>query len=158
MAKVRRITTAGLNVRWPWSELIVSGQKNIETRGYALPERFIGKYLAVIETGNEEIADKKPSSHIIGLIRISSCRKYTSRKQWLADFPRHKVSPTDPTYSFSTDKEKWAWEIQDVCKVAPAIAPPKTRGIKFAKRCSIPTSNILLGDLDIESLLSRCTS
>lgn len=40
----------GLNVRSPWSTLLINGQKSVETRSYRLPQRLEGVELALIET------------------------------------------------------------------------------------------------------------
>lgn len=133
----------------------MSGQKDIETRAYPIPEHFLGKYLAIIETGTSGLSNKGLSK-VIALVRIDSCFQYSSQKQWLKDFPHHRVSQADRAYGFSKEKEKWAWEIKHVLRVCPAVPPPKIRGIKYAKRCSIPTSSIQLGETAIEELVSRC--
>jgi hypothetical protein len=40
----------GINIQASCSELNLRGQKTVETRGYPLPEKLIGKMLALIET------------------------------------------------------------------------------------------------------------
>lgn len=141
MEKFRRISIAGLNIRWPWSECIVSGQKIIETRGYPLPVKHLGKVLAVIETGNDQLPEKR-SSRIVGLVQFSRCYEYRSRTQWVKDFSRHCVRSDDSNYGYDPSVPKWAWEIQFACRVLPLLTPPKIRGIKFASNCLIPIAAI----------------
>ena len=43
-------TIPGVNIRWPWSKLLLEGTKTVETRSYPLPTGFVGKEIAVIET------------------------------------------------------------------------------------------------------------
>ena len=47
----------GINIQFPISQLILSGDKTVETRTYPIPERYLGVDLALI----------------VPLVRISDC-------------------------------------------------------------------------------------
>lgn len=140
MGKTKRFTTAGINIRWPWSELIVSGKKKIETRGYPIPSKFIGKYVAIIETsapnGNGQ------STRVVGLVKFSGCYQYNSKKEWMNDQKKHLVKEDNPLFGFRKDTAKWGWEIASAIKLNSAQRPPNKKGIRYAKRCEINFSSV----------------
>jgi hypothetical protein len=123
----------GLNVRSPWSALLINGQKTVETRSYRLPTRLEGVELALIETPGKSAKFK---SRIIGTITFSSCIQYSSKEQWQEDNGRHKVSINDMTYGWK-DKPKFGWIVQSVKKFKNSIDPPAKRGIIYARDCNI---------------------
>ena len=121
----------GLNVRSPWSTLLIKGQKTVETRSYTLPKRLEGVELALIETPGKSAKFK---SRIIGTITFSSCVQYSSKEQWESDESRHKVNINDKTYGWK-DKPKFGWIVQSVKKFENPVDPPAKRGIIYAKNC-----------------------
>jgi hypothetical protein len=133
-------TLDGINIQWPWSELLVNGKKSIETRSYALPERLVGVELAIIETagpmGLKEAGIVK--ARIIGTIVFDSSYKYSNVSHWNKDREKHLVEPDDSLFKFDKNKEKWAWVVGRVVKLAQSAPPPSKRGIIFAKNCKVP--------------------
>lgn len=121
----------GLNVRSPWSTLLINGQKTVETRSYALPQRLEGVELALIETPGKSAKFK---SRIIGTITFSSCVQYSSKEQWESDESRHKVDINDSLYGWK-DKPKFGWVVKSVNKFENPVDPPIKRGIIYAKDC-----------------------
>lgn len=134
-------TIQGLNIQWPWSELLLSGKKRVETRSYALPEKLKGVELAVIETagprGKKEAGIHK--ARIIGTIVFESSFRYKNKKEWLADRGRHLVSQDDSLYGFKSEKQKWGWVVKSFTKLDKPAPAPSKRGIIFAKSCLVPT-------------------
>ena len=130
------ITTAGINVQHPWSRLILSKDKTIETRQYPLPKKYLGKNLALIETPGPRGQKEGIASMIIGLIVVSKCYKYTDKDHWVSERCKHLVIEGDPVFGYFEGKAKWAWIISETKKINPQ-APPEIRGIKYAKRCRI---------------------
>jgi|GEM_PF-819662 len=129
----------GVNIQWPWSQKIVNAEKLIETRGYPLPEKYIGQDLALIETpgrlGKKNgILDAK----IIGIIRFSKSFVYESKSSWLRDRDKHLVPPTDEIYGYQKGRVKYGWPVEFVRKLERPVAPPKPRGIVFANNCKLP--------------------
>ena len=121
----------GLNVRSPWSTLLINGQKTVETRSYTLPQRLEGVELALIETPGKSAKFK---SRIIGTITFSGCIQYSSKEQWESDESRHKVDINDSLYGWK-DKPKFGWIVQSVKKFKNPVDPPTKRGIIYAKNC-----------------------
>lgn len=129
----------GINIQWPISEMILSGRKTIETRRYPIPEKHLGRTIAIIETPGPrgKRAAGITKARIVGTIVFKGCFKYRSREHWLSDRERHCVQPDDPHFGYSDNAEKWGWEIERVSKLAKPKTPPKTRGIIFATDCRI---------------------
>lgn len=127
----------GINIQWPWTTLILSGEKTVETRTYPLPEKYVGKTLAIIETagkrGKSEAGINR--ARIIGIVRFSGSFKYKNEAEWLSDYKRHRVDSADSTFGWSAGKEKWGWKIEFVCKAVKIQPAPRRRGIIFANRC-----------------------
>jgi len=127
----------GLNVRSPWSTLLINGQKTVETRSYRLPQRLEGVELALIETPGKSAKFK---SRIIGTITFSGCIQYSSKEQWESDESRHKVDTNDMLYAWK-DKPKFGWIVQSVKKFKNPVDPPTKRGIIYAKDCLLEKNN-----------------
>lgn len=131
----------GIHVQWPWSRLIVSGAKSIETRGYPLLEKYEGVELAIIETagprGKKEAGIS--TARIIGTVKFNKSFKYTSKAKWDADLSKHLVSSTDNKFGYGKRKETWGWVVSEVQEFQNPLPPPTKRGIVFALNCSVPS-------------------
>lgn len=129
----------GINIQWPWSELIASGLKTVETRTYPIPEKYRGVELALIETpgprGKKEAGIEK--ARIIATVVFGKDFQYESESSWRRDRKRHQVDVNDPQYAFNPKKEKWGWEVNKVKKLKKHLNPPLKRGIVFALDCKI---------------------
>ena len=139
------ITIAGVNIQWPWSELLLDKKKFIETRSYALPKKHEGSWLALIETPGREPPHKPtyPSkSRITGLIKFSGSISYPTESEWIADFERHKVPRNHPVLGFRQDKPKWGWVVEDVLTLSSPLPSPAKKGIVFASCCVIPEDQL----------------
>ena len=138
MPKYRLID--GINIQWPWSELLLSGKKWVETRSYPLPERLKNIELAIIETpgprGKRDAGVEK--ARIIGTIVFTDSYQYKSRAHWIKEYDLHKVMPDDKQFAFVSDKKKFAWTVGLVKRLARPVAPPAKRGIVLAKNCRVP--------------------
>jgi hypothetical protein len=119
---------AGINIQWPISRDITSGKKTIETRTYPIPEKFLNKDMALIETPG---AKGKFKSRIIAIIRFTSCFKYKNKNEFYKDFERHLVDPKSP-WAWA-DKPKFGWEVEIVQLISKPIEMPKRPGIMYSK-------------------------
>jgi len=113
MSKEKK-TRPGINIQWPWSQLIIEGKKTIETRTYDIPEKYRGVELLLIETpgprGKKEAGIEK--ARIIGTVTFGKTYRYNSKKQWLNEKNKHLVESTDKLYGWIKEKEKWGWEVK----------------------------------------------
>jgi len=130
----------GINIQWPWSELLLSTEKTIETRSYPLPEALRGVPLALIETpgprGRKEAGIL--TARITGVITFRESKEYLSKSSWEKDFKNHRVDPKDPNFRFKAGKRKFGWIVESVERLAAPVPPPQKRGIVYATRCVLP--------------------
>src|SRR5438132_813190 len=103
----------GLNIQWPWTDLILSGAKTVETRNYPLPKKHLNRILALIETPGPrgKLEGDVTHARIIALIEFSESFEYRDRREWLRDQKRHQVAPDSPVFSFRSGKRKFGWKI-----------------------------------------------
>jgi hypothetical protein len=134
------VTIPGVNIQSPWSMLLLCGSKTIETRNYPLPNKHIGKPLAIIETPGK--SRPRFSARITGIVIFESCFEYTSQAQWRNDRDRHLVDPTDSFFKFVPGKRKFAWVVSWVEPLVQPVAPPKSRGIVFATCCQLSADSL----------------
>jgi hypothetical protein len=122
---------SGINIQAPWAELLINGQKTVETRSYRLPQRLEGVELAVIETPGKSAKFK---SRIIGTIVFSHSFQYQNEGHWAFDYERHCVHITNE-YGWKSNKLKFGWVVQSVSKLDYPVDPPVKRGIIYARDC-----------------------
>ncbi|KYG67621.1 hypothetical protein AZI85_17225 [Bdellovibrio bacteriovorus] len=129
----------GINIQWPWSELLVSGKKTVETRSYPLPARLIDTELAIIETPgpNGKRAAGITKARIIGTITFTRSYKYKTKTHWRSEYEKHLVSPDDSLFGYRQEKEKYGWVVGMVEKLDNPAPAPSKRGIIFAKACKV---------------------
>jgi hypothetical protein len=130
----------GINIQWPWSRLILSGEKTVETRHYPIPQKYIGQPLAIIETPGPKKEGSPRRSQIIGVVVFSTCFAYTSENKWKSDKRRHLVPGNHAQFSFDKEKTKWGWEIESVHTLKKPIRPPKKRGLLYTTQCRVTES------------------
>lgn len=129
----------GINVQWPWSQLLLSGKKSIETRSYKIPEKYLNVDLALIETPGRlgRLKENNVSTQIVGIVRFSKCFRYESLEQWAADKNKHLVPLDDHDFAFVEGEAKWAWMVSKIVRLERPAPAPVPRGIVFAKECKI---------------------
>ncbi len=123
----------GINIQFPISRLILSGEKKIETRTYSIPERLIGQELAIVETPGKT---GKFKSRVVGIIVFGESFKYKSAKEFYADVKRHCVSE-DSDWAWDSKKGKWGWVIKKVTHLKNEIPLKKRSGIVYSKNIRI---------------------
>jgi len=126
-------TRPGINIQWPWSQLIIEGKKTVETRTYDIPEKHRGVELLLIETpgprGKKEAGIEK--ARIIGTVTFQKTYKYKNKKQWAEEKSKHLVESSDKIYGWKKEKEKWAWIVQKSKHSKKHVLAPSPRGIVF---------------------------
>jgi hypothetical protein len=143
------ILVSGINIQAPWSNLILSGIKTVETRSYPVPRKYIGKWIALIETSGKTRPSFK--ARIVGLIKIVESYQYNDRLEWIGDYDSHRVKQDDLLFGFRNDRRKFGWKIIGAITLKESIKPPKSRGIVFATSCQIPKRMFSDRDLIIVS-------
>ena len=128
-------TFSGVHIQYPWSQLLLSGEKTVETRKYPLPKKFEDVSLAIIETAGKS----KPTfkARIVGIITFSNSIEYKNFEDWKLDEKRHSVSVDNPIFAYKENVRKYGWVVKSVTKLKEPCLPPKKRGIVFALNCEI---------------------
>lgn len=99
------ITLPGLYVRKPYAIDLAYGRKTVETRGYRPPEKYLGEWVAIIETGSQK-------SSVVGIASLCGWDWYADEEEWEADASRHLIPTGDPQYGWGTTKEKYGWQFR----------------------------------------------
>ncbi len=124
----------GINIQFPISQEILSGEKTIETRTYALPDKYVGRTLVLIETPGK---NGKFKARAIAKIIFGESFQYPNPKTFYKDYEKHLVDKKS-VWAWQ-DKPKWGWPILKVCPIDPErtkISLPKG-GIVFRSNISI---------------------
>lgn len=123
----------GINIQFPISRLILSGEKTIETRTYPIPSGYINQEMILVETPGKS---GKFKSRAIAIIKFGPSFEYKSEAAFYADSGHHCVDPNSP-WAWDPQKGKWGWPVQ-VIKTFRAPKPVKQRlGIKFTKNIEL---------------------
>ena len=112
LSSKKRKSYPGINIQWPISELILSGEKTIETRTYPIPQKYLNQEMVLIETPGPK---GKFKARTRAIIKFTDCFLYKSKREFYADSERHRVSKNSP-WAW-TDKPKWGWSILLVSKI-----------------------------------------
>lgn len=118
----------GINIQSPISQDIVSGKKTIETRTYPLPEKYLNKEIALIETPGPQ-GDFR--ARIIAIIKFTDCFKYKNKTQFYNDSELHLVTENSP-WAWK-DKPKFGWQVEIVKKLSQPVIVNKRKGIVFTR-------------------------
>ncbi|WPU65896.1 hypothetical protein [Peredibacter starrii] len=125
-------TYTGINIQWPISEEITSGRKTIETRTYALPEKFLNQEMLLIETPGKSQAFK---SRIVAIIKFVSSTEYKSKTEFYKDVSKHLVDKNSP-WAWK-DKKKYGWGVKVIKTFSPPIEFKGKKGIVYTKNISV---------------------
>ena len=124
----------GINIQYPFSEMLINGDKCVETRSYPLPEKYEGEELALIETPGKSGEFK---SRIIGTITFSHSFKYPDENAWKDDYARHLVEIDDIDFGWKENKDKYGWVVSNVTKFEEYQTAPEKKGIIFTLDCEV---------------------
>lgn len=126
-------TYTGINIQYPISRLILSGEKTIETRTYPIPKKYIGVELLILETPGKL---GQFETRIVGVIKFGNSFIYKDENTFYKDVSKHFVDKKSP-WKWQKGKQKWAWPIIRVKPFNKSIQPPPKRGIKFTTNITI---------------------
>ena len=128
----KKLSLPAVNIQYPWSELILKGDKRIETRGYPIPKHYVGQDLLIIETpGMSKAGPSK--AEVVGVVVFGECFKYETKYDWLIDADEHLVPQGHPIFGFSKNAEKWGWRVKSCRRLAKRQSAPTRKGIQFTK-------------------------
>jgi len=101
--------TVTLNMFAPYSTQLVKGEKTIETRNYQLPNKCKGVRIGIVEIMPKGLPSKKPE--LVGEVVFVDCKEYTSREEWEADAPYHKIDVNHELFGWKKNRKKYGWVV-----------------------------------------------
>jgi hypothetical protein len=128
--KLHPISIPGITVQFPWADLILSGQKVIETRFYPLPPKWIGKPLAIIETPGLRGSFKR---RVAGIAVLGESFPYANRMAFDLDHKKHLVDSFDPIFGWKSNLgPKWGWPILWVVRHQEQLPGAFRTGMRYS--------------------------
>jgi len=119
-----------LECQEPWHELLLSGVKVIETRGYAPPPGLLGRTVLLLQSPRPGgLATHGLSAGVaVGVLRFSCVKEYRTRAQWEQDEVLHGVkadSPTPADGGFGWDgTPRYGWVVEPGSAARLAVPVP----------------------------------
>jgi len=138
-AAAAQLALRGLNVQWPFSQLLARGLKTIEVRGYPIAKSTVkfaaGEEIWLVETvgqANHGAAalhaltalDPRPSSaRIVAAVTFADSREYAGLADFRADHARHCIAEGGAK-DWGDSKPRFAWRVSRVRRLVEPIALP----------------------------------
>ena len=139
----------GLNIQWPFSQLILSGDKTVEVRSYALGWKNIarpGVEMWLVETpgeagalpkgwvlpGSSAVAPRPKIAQIVGTVTFSaseegSGERYENPADFRADVLNHRIGQGGK-FDWQGKGERYGWRISAVRRLAQPVLQPGLKG------------------------------
>ena len=109
-----------LEIQPPYGNLILSGQKSVETRRYPLPKELIGHKIYLfgknsvgtdgISSIQDQILEGQVDLKIWGQVIFSEIFMYETKEQWDNDRLLHRVGESS-VYDWSNESVVWGWRV-----------------------------------------------
>ncbi|MFG1503690.1 hypothetical protein [Halobacteriovorax sp. ZH5_bin.2] len=127
-------TYSGINIQWPISEEIVTGNKTIETRTYPIPTKYLNEEMLLIETPGKK-GDFQ--ARITAIIKFNRCIQYKNKSHFYKDSQFHLVERGSP-WEWK-EKPKFGWVVELIHKFDKPIPFPKNlkKGILYTNNIKI---------------------
>ena len=126
-----------LYVRGQWASHIALGHKCIETRGYRIPDKYIGEWVAIVRSRRGE----KPE--VACLAYLSGCFRYLSEQEFRNDNSSHLIHEGHLLYDWGTTSEKWGWKIPMVVGIGDPWFYKVWKGGRVWTQCSVGIDRFL---------------
>ncbi len=128
---MKKKSLTGINIQYPISQLILCGEKTVETRTYPIPPKYLGQEMLMIETPGKI---GKFKSRSVAIIVFKKSFQYKNSKDFYKDKKSHGVDHDSP-WAWSDKKPKWGWQIESIRQIKPKSVD-KRLGIKFTLNIS----------------------
>ena len=134
----------GINIQQPWSQLLLDGEKKVETRTYPLPERYCNRPMWLVETPGP---DRTKRAMVVGVIVFAGSKEYLSRRFFRDDFDQHLVPEDHPLFGYRAERRKFGWMVSAKMRV-DAFDPGVRRGIIYTSPFPATTSAVKIRDVE----------
>ena len=139
------LSLPGLNINWPFSQLMLAGVKTVEARSYTLGYRSIaqpGVDMWLVETpgqanvlskgwvlaGDAQVAPRPANAHIVGTVTFAYSAEYESLAAFQADRKNHRIAEGS-SYDWRGNGEMHAWHVSAVRRLAQPVPQPGRKGV-----------------------------
>lgn len=135
MSDAVSLSMRGLNIQWPFSQLLLKGVKTQEIRKYSLDYRGIAKtdeVVWIVETkgphakatknaiiGDLQIAPRPSAAQIVGTVKFGSYHRYATLQAFEATRDEHRIA-AGSKHDWSGSDECYGWRVE---KVQALVAP-----------------------------------
>lgn len=144
---IQQLSLRGLNIEWPYSQLILAGLRTVEVRGYGLgfknPNVLPGEEVWLIETlgpkkarknaigDRRDIGQRPKRAQIVGTVIFSQAEQYADVDAFRADAGRHCIEERG-AHVWDGRGDRYAWHVWAVRALSkPICGPVKTvQGIR----------------------------
>ena len=143
------LSLPGLNIQWPFSQLVLAGAKTEEVRKYELGYRNIAhantEYWIVETPGPTAsaltnavvdgvvVGTRPKASQLVGTVTFSHSDPYESPELFRAEAERHRIRAGSVEYDWSGEGERHAWHISAVRALAWPVPVGSTGQTGFSK-------------------------
>jgi len=122
-----KLKLAGINIQFPWADMILRGLKTVETRNYDIPDKHVNKDMWLIETPGKCGVHK---ARVVGIIRFQFSRWYMLQEDWDLDINLHRCFPGT---GFDWNIQKRGWIISKAVRISlPFYCDKMSRGIVYS--------------------------
>ena len=138
------LSLPGLNINWPFSQLILAGVKTVEVRSYALGYRNIAQpdvEMWLVETpananaiskgwvlaGGAAMAPRPKDAQIVGTVTFSRSEEYERPAAFRADKENHRIAKGG-SFDWGGEGERHAWRVSAVRRLARPVPQPGGKG------------------------------
>lgn len=135
----------GINIQWPFSQLILQGVKSVECRRYPLGRRGFAlprEPLWLIETpgpsrraqshaetgGVPALAARPTRAQVVGVVSFQAATRYVDVRHFKADAPRHRIRQGS-RFHWRGDREMFGWRVATVSRFAIPVQAGKKQMI-----------------------------
>lgn len=129
--------TFALEVQSPFSGLILSGEKSIETRAYPLPNYLHGVGILLCESSSGEdcvscvgdnVTEAQVGLSLVGEVFFSDSKEYHTNVEWDIDREKHQV-PKYSKYEWAPTETgiRYGWRIERVIVYTPPLPVPQMK-------------------------------
>ena len=129
----QQVTLRGLNIQFPFSQLVLLGAKTIEARTYRLGKGNIaqaGEEMFLIETpgkgmkgalvGDWPVGDPPAKAQVVGTVTFRSSTPYQTTAAWKKDRSQHLIRE-GASHDWSGDGEMHGWTVGAVRRFARPV-------------------------------------
>ena len=141
------LTLPGLNLQWPFSRLLLTGQKTIEVRKYPLfrsiqdcssmafivetPGESNDAFAVAVGTGLEQLSPRPVKAQIIGVARFQDDGEYTDVAAYQADRAQHCINPDCSSKEWNGAGKRYKWRVTSTSELREYVLEDlPTRGMR----------------------------